>query len=202
MSSKSLRILVVEDESLIANGILCCLKELGHTSVGIASDGLQALDLVEKTLPDLILMDINIPQLDGITVMEKVSQKHEIPCIFITGYSSQDFVSRASLTNSYGYLIKPVDINDLRAAIKVAMTRFEEFQKANASFLSAKQELENRKLIERAKGILMDTYLMKEAQAMQFLQKKSRETNKKINVLAQEIIIAERLINKQGHDIK
>lgn len=176
-----LGILIVEDEPLVAMGISCCLEELHHEVLGTATTGLEALQMAESCEPDLILMDINIPELDGIIVMERLREKKNIPCIFLTGYSDSALIERAAGVNAYGYLIKPVDVHDLEAAIGIAMRRFREMD-------DSRRALADRKLVERAKGLLMDVLGMKEKQAMQFLQKRSRELNRKLPDLAKEII--------------
>lgn len=197
MGSESLNILIVEDEPLIASGISCCLEELGHKTVGIASTGKEALEMAPALKPDLILMDINIPDLDGIIVMERLSKVISVPCIFLTGYSDQDLIRRASRVNSYGYLIKPVDVNDLNAAINIAIQRSKEMHEKERSLIQSRQALEDRKIVERAKGILMDQYEMQETQAMRFLQKKSRESNRKLPEVAKEIVEFEARLKKR-----
>ena len=192
MAADRLRVLIVEDEALIASGLSFCLDELGHETAGITASGDAALAFVEREAPDLILMDINIPGPDGIAVMERLKERYHVPCVFVTGYSDEQLIRRAESVCAYGYIIKPVDVHDLNAAINIAMSRHRELCAMSSSLSQARQALEDRKLIDRAKGILMDTYEMKEAQAMRFLQKKSRELNKKLPALAVEIIEANR----------
>ena len=188
MTSKKLNILIVEDEYLIASGIAVCIEELGHNLVGVAGTGAEAMEIVGRTDPDIILMDINLPGMDGIEVMAKINESRRIPCIFITGYSDSGLIARAQSPFTYGYLIKPVDISDLRAAINVAMSRFEDYSKVSNSLDKATKALEERKTIERAKGIVMDLLGLKETQAMQYLQKKSRNSNVRVIDIARKII--------------
>lgn len=188
MPTRRLSILIVEDEFLIASGISFCLEELGHQVLAIASSGQAAIDIVENQKPDLILMDVNLPEIDGITTMSIINQTNKIPCIYITGYSDSDLISRAQSSYTFGYLIKPVDKNDLRASIDTAISRFDDFSTLNDELTKMKRTLDERKTIERAKGIIMDLFNMKEPQALQYLQKKSRETNTKLYNVAKRII--------------
>lgn len=197
MEQRPLRILIVEDEALIASGFACCLEEIGYQAPEIASTGQEAIEFIERNQPDLILMDINLPGMNGIATMRRVNETHDIPCIFITGYpDQQQIIAQAEAKNVYGYLIKPVDANDLKAVIGVTMARFRDYHHIHESLSLAQKTLEERKLVERAKGILMDAFEMKEQQAMQYLQKKSRATNKRLAVVAQEIILMEKRINE------
>lgn len=193
MDGQTLRILIVEDEALVASGISCCLEEIGYETMAIISDGTEVQKFIKNQVPDLILMDINLPHIDGIAVMEELNKEYDIPCVFITGYSDPQLMERASIRNVYGYLIKPVDVNDLRAVIRVAMARYEDYHKVNHSLNEARLHLAERKVIERAKGLLMDEYEMKEMQAMRYLQKKARESNRRVVDIAQAILDREKI---------
>lgn len=188
MRNTGIRVLIVEDEPLIASGIKCCLDELEYEVAGILESGKEAISFVQSQRVDLILMDINLPEMDGITAMEQICERQSIPFIFITGYSDSEFIRRARSQNTYGYLIKPVDVSDLKAAIDVALCRFDEYHKLQNQLSKAKNDLAARKLVERAKGILMDSFGMSEAKAMRYLQEKSRKTNRKMEEIARRVI--------------
>lgn len=196
MNLKGIRVLVVEDEPIIAFGLKRCLEELEYEVAGILESGKEAIAFIQVQHVDLILMDINLPEMDGITAMEQISKEKSIPIIFITGYSDSELIQRARSQNTYGYLIKPVDVSDLKAAIDVALCRFGEYQKIQTQLVKAKNDLVTRKLIERAKGLLMDSFGMSEAKAMRYLQEKSRSTNRKMEDIAKRLIETAEKMNK------
>ena len=189
MKNRVFEILIVEDEGIISAGIACCVQNLGYNVCGIAYTGKEAITLAFKKKPDLILMDINLPDMTGIEAMQNISAGENIPCIFLTGYSDKKLIIEANnIQTTYGYLIKPIDENELSAAIVVAMGRHSERKQIEDSAKSAQKALQDRKLIDRAKGLLMDNFNMKESEAMSFLQKKSNDNNKKVVIIAKEII--------------
>lgn len=138
--------------------------------------------------PEMILMDINLPGIDGINTLNRILEERCIPCIFITGYSDSLTIEAASSSNAYGYLIKPVDKAPLNAAIAVACERYNRQLQAQEDARRAHVALEERKIIERAKAQLMEMTGMKEPQAMTFMQKKSRNTNTKLADVARSIL--------------
>ncbi|QTL99607.1 response regulator [Iocasia frigidifontis] len=188
---KSLNVLIAEDESVILMGLKSNLEKLGHRVVGEALDGKQAVKLALEKKPDLILLDINMPSMDGIEAASRINEQCLIPCIIITGYNDQKLIDRATEAGVFGYLIKPVGINDIRPAIDIARARFAEFKKLQDELDNAEEALKARKLIEQAKGILMDRMDLKEAEAMRLLQKRSNEQNKKMVIIARDIIDAD-----------
>lgn len=188
---KSLNVLIAEDESVILMGLKSNLEKLGHRVVGEALDGKQAVKLALEKKPDLILLDINMPSMDGIEAASRINEQCLIPCIIITGYNDQKLIDRATEAGVFGYLIKPVGINDIRPAIDIARARFAEFKKLQDELDNAEEALKARKLIEQAKGILMDRMDLKEAEAMRLLQKRSNDQNKKIVIIARDIIDAD-----------
>lgn len=196
MMNKSLKILVGEDEYLCLMGIKSNLKRLGHEVIGEAANGKDAVKLALDKKPDLLIMDINMDSLDGIEAIKRINQKLFIPCIILTGYTDDDLIQRSKEVGVFGYLVKPVDANDLKGAIEIAMARFHEFKELRNELESIEKALEARKYIERAKGILMDRHGLKEAEAMKKLQKMSCDRNKKLLDLAREIIKADALLNE------
>lgn len=190
---KPLRILLAEDEFLVLIGLKSNVEQLGYHVVGEATDGESAVQLAIEKEPDLVIMDINMPNLDGIEAIKKINEKVLIPSIIVSGYHDEDLIRRANEEGVLYYLIKPIDIKDLEIAINISMSRFQEFQKLHDELKDTKQALEARKYIERAKGILMDRNDLKESEAMKHLQKVSRDQNKKLVVVAKEIIQADSL---------
>lgn len=184
-----LRILVAEDEALVMMGFRTFINQLGHIIVAEAYDGESATELAATMMPDLIIMDVKMPKLDGIQALEHINAQGDIiPCIFVTAHSDENLVQRATQAGAFNYLIKPVSIDSLRAAIEVAMVRFGEFQLLQQELNDAKRNLQDRKYIERAKGILMDQKKLSEPKAMQSLQKMSTDSNQKLVDVAKQII--------------
>lgn len=190
---KKIRVFIAEDEGIILASFKMILKKNGYDVIGEATTGLSAYEKICELRPDLILMDINMPELDGINVLKKINKTMIIPCIFITGHYSKELVERVNDVGAFGYLIKPVDERQIKATIEIALERYREFKQLNADTKSLKIALENRKLIERAKGILMEKTSLSEPEAMKHLQKKSRNSNIKIVEIAKEIIRADAL---------
>ncbi|MGE5614244.1 MAG: ANTAR domain-containing response regulator [Bacillota bacterium] len=190
MSERPLRILIAEDEAMNLLGFKSFLADIGHQVVGEAYDGVMAVELARELSPDLIIMDIKMPKMDGIKALEYINQDSEriIPCIFVTAFSDIQLINKAKDVGAFSYLIKPVNYESLMAAIEITMVRFNEYLELKKELITARTDLHNRKIIERAKGILMDEFYFKEQQAMEYLQKKSRNENKKIIEVAKEII--------------
>lgn len=188
MKNEKLRIFIAEDEAIVLAGFLAMIEEFGYEVVGTAMDGEEAIPLILELKPDLILTDVNLPKVDGITVIETVNQQVEIPAIVVTGYRSQTYMDRAVKGNIYGYLQKPLDEYELRSAIRIAYMQFEKKREATEGKEAAERMLRDRKVIERAKGLLMDQFGLTEQQAMKALQKRSADKNKKLIVVAKEIL--------------
>lgn len=175
-------------------GLKSALIDLGYNVVGVANNGDDLVKLAFEKRPDLMIVDVNMPKMDGIDAIEKINKKLVIPAIVITGYSKEEFVKRANKAGVLHYLVKPVDEKELKPAIEITMGRFEDFKKMRKELIKKQEALQERKLIERAKGILMDRNGLKESEAMKALQKKSRDSNKKIAEVAKEIIKAEEIL--------
>ncbi len=193
--TKSLRVLIAEDEYLVLMGTRSYVEKLGHQVVGIATDGLKAVELAIEKKPDLVIMDINMPILDGIDAIKQINEKLFIPSIIVSGYHDEKLINRATEEGVLYYLLKPIDLEDLKIAINISLSKFEEFKKLQDELNSTKNALEARKYIEKAKGILMERMNLKEAEAMKRLQKISREKNKKLVVVAKELIEADALFH-------
>lgn len=185
---KPMKMMIVEDNSLEALGLSACVRELGHEVLKIAHDGQDAIDFARDNALDCILLDIDLGDRDGIETMSVILERQRVPFIFITGYSDAQTVERAARLCPYGYLVKPVDINDLRSALPVAMRMFDERNKLSQELEDSRRQLSDRKIIERAKGILMDSLDFSESAAMEFLQKKSQKTNRKVIDIAKSVI--------------
>ena len=193
--NKSLKILLAEDEYLCLIGLVTSLKQLGHEIIGQACDGEELVKIALEKKPDLIITDINMPLLDGIAAIKKINEKMFIPSIIVSGYHDKDLIERATKEGVFNYLIKPVDIWDLRVAIEVFISKFEEFQRIKGKLDDTEKSLANRKYIEKSKGIIIDRLHINEDEAMKKLQKMSRDSNKKMLEIAKEIIAANKILS-------
>lgn len=199
--ARGLKVLIAEDEYVNLMGLRINLEDLGHEVIGEARDGEEAVKLATELDPNLILMDINMPGIDGIQAIEEINRIREdagkeiVPVIIISGYHDQNLVGRANEVGVFAYLVKPVREEELKVAIEVCLARFREFQELKKEYQRVKDSLEARKLIEKAKGILMYRNNLKEDEAMKVLQRKSRDSNKKLVDIAKEIIEADRILS-------
>jgi AmiR/NasT family two-component response regulator len=191
---QTLKVLIVEDESLIAAGLQAQLKKIGHIVIGHAKDGQTAMAMVKKLNPDLVLMDINMPGMNGLEAAERLAVETPVAMVILTGYSEVSFINKASELGIEGYLVKPVTEEDLKPALELAYKNFRQKRKLREEVQIVKQDLENRKLVEQAKGIVMKMKGLTEAEAMVFLQNKSRDSRCKISEVARKIIKAAQLL--------
>ncbi len=188
------RVLIAEDNEKTRAFLTGQLELLGHSVVGAVANGREAVELADKLDPGLIIMDIKMPEMDGVEAAKAISAKRAVPIILITGISSEDMATNAIEAGIYAYLLKPVTKKQLDPAIKIALHRFNEFQGMKNEVLDLKDAMETRKLIERAKGILMKRCTISEEDAFKILQRYSQKENKKMREIAESIISASRLI--------
>jgi response regulator NasT len=189
-----LRILIADDESIRVLSLRGQLAALGHTIVAEASTGEEAVALASKTHPDLAILDIKMPVMDGIEAAERITRERPIPIILLTAYSETQLVERAAQANIAAYLMKPVSEEDLLPTITLALTRFKQFQALRQEVADLREALEARKLIERAKGILMRRLDLTEDEAFRRLQKQSQDTNRRLAQVAEAIILADQML--------
>jgi response regulator NasT len=185
---EKLRVMVVEDEYLVLMGLSMIVQELGHSVAAEAMNGEDAIKIAQEKKPDIILMDINLPGIDGIEAANIINRKAIIPIIMITGYSDQESIKRANEASVLAYLVKPVSRRDLQPALEIAVSRFKEIEKLKKEVQQTKVELENRKTIEKAKGIVMKHRNMDEQEAFKWMQQESRNLNIKLIRLAEKVI--------------
>jgi AmiR/NasT family two-component response regulator len=190
----SIRIMIAEDEQLVLMGLRKAVEMLGYEVVGEAIDGEEAIELAVEVKPDLILMDINLPVLNGLEAARRINRCMSIPIIIVTGYSQLKLIEKAEQVGVCGYLVKPVDEDDLRPAIRMGMHAFQKTQLLEDKLKEVTQKLEDRKVIEKAKGIIQRRRNLDEDEAMRFLQKRSRDTNTRLVDVARQIIAADRLL--------
>ena len=191
---EKLRVLVAEDEKAIAMGLRAQLKSLGHEVIAEAANGRQAVALARKLKPDLAVLDIKMPEMDGIEAAQAITAEQPIPIILLTAYKEEQLAQRAAQAGIYAYLVKPISRDDLLPAILLARARFEEFQQLEKEISDLKEALEARKLIERAKGILMERRQLTEAEAFRRLQMMSQNQHMKLADVARAIITSEKML--------
>jgi response regulator NasT len=188
---KTLKIVIAEDEGLVAAGLKSQVEALGHQVVGLARDGQEAVEMTERLSPDLLLMDVRMPRLDGIQAARRLRETLPTPIVFITAHSDLELATEAGKVGALGYLLKPVNGEQLRPAIQVAVSRFEEIAVLRRAVLDLKEDIEARKQVERAKGILMKRLRLDEGEAFSLLQRRSRNTRKPMAEVASHIIAAD-----------
>lgn len=191
---QSLKAVIAEDEQLTRTIIRARMEKLGHAVVAEASDGLQAIEATRLHKPDVVIMDIKMPVMDGIEAARTILA--EVPCaiLFLSSFNEQELVEQASETGALAYMMKPFRKEDLAPALEMAVSRFRQIQSQKREIDDLKETLETRKLIERAKGILMDRHGMSEEEAFKRIHFQARNQNKKMREIAQSIITAADLI--------
>lgn len=194
MPSRSLRILIGEDESVTALGLEQDLRSLGHSVIGIAADGETAVAMARTLSPDLVILDVRMPHLSGLEAAERIHAERAVPIIIVTAYSDTDTVARAATVPVFHYLVKPVSSAQLAAAIAVAEARHQEWMSQRRESEDLRKRLEERKVIERAKGILMEREGISESAAYKVLQRTSQSRNMTMADLSRSLLAAEDLM--------
>jgi response regulator NasT len=189
-----LRVLIAEDEALTRTILRARLEKLGHTVVAEAENGAQAVEAARANKPDVIIMDIRMPEMDGIEAARRIVSDHPCAILFLTAFSEDALVEQAGEAGAIAYLMKPFRKEDLSPALEIAVKRYRQIQSQSKEISELKDTLETRKLIERAKGILMDRHGLKEEDAFKRIHFQARNQNKKMREIAESIITASELI--------
>lgn len=187
------RVIIADDESLIRMDLREMLTNLGYLVVGEAGDGRSAVSQARELRPDIVVMDIKMPDMDGIEAARILTEERVAPVLLLSAYSQSELVQRAQKAGVTGYLVKPLREGDLAPAIEVALARFSEFRAMEREVSSLQEALETRKAVERAKGILMDTQGLSEPEAFRRIQKMSMNNRKSMRTVADAIILAHQL---------
>ena len=187
-SARPERVLVADDEHLVATGISNNLTELGYTVSGPVCDGREAIDWCRREPPDLALLDIRMPNCDGLEAAKVIYHELNIPVIILTAYSDPEYVSTAAESGVFGFLLKPASQDQMRACLEVAWTRFLEFASRDEEIGSLKQRLADRKKIEQAKWLVVKHKKVSEPEAMKLLQRQARDTRRPLAEVAQSIL--------------
>ncbi len=187
---ESLRIVIADDEPIIRLDLRKTLENMGHQVVGEAGDGAKAVEVARELKPDIIILDIKMPEMDGIEAAKVVTTESIAPVLLLTAYSQKDLVDRAKDAGVFAYLVKPFKEADLLPAMEIAISRYEEFVELENEVTDLENKLDTRKAVDRAKGILMDQYGLKEQEAFRRIQVQSMNTRKSMREIAEAIIIA------------
>lgn len=188
------RILIAEDNDLVSLTLEEQLRDLGYEVVGIARSGAEALSMAQRLNPDLIMMDIRMPEMDGTEAAARIRTQNPVPIIMLTAYADKDTVRKAEAAGAMAYLVKPVKETELPPAINIALARFKDLRELEDRVSELEESLEARKLIERAKGILMQRLQLTEREAYERLRQRARDKRIKMREIAQAIIDAEDLL--------
>lgn len=197
---RSLRLVVADDEPRMQNYFLKVLPALGHQVVGVASTGRELVEQCRLHRPDLVISDIKMPEMDGIEACGEIYRTIDIPVILISAHHDVELIERAEADHAMAYLVKPVKQTHLEPAIAIAMRRFSEFQALRKDTADLRQALSDRKIIERAKSVLMREANLDEQAAFRRLQKLASEKNRKLLEIAQIILTAEEAMQPPRKD--
>ncbi|HLI26779.1 MAG TPA: response regulator [Chloroflexota bacterium] len=184
------RIVIAEDEPIPRMDLREMLINLGYEVVGEAADGRTAVELARQLRPDLVVMDIKMPEIDGIRAARILTEERVAPVLLVTAYSHRELVDEAKEAGVMAYVAKPFGEAQLVPAVEVALARFREFRTLEKELGDTRQALETRKLVERAKGILMDRHGLREEEAFRRIQKLSMDTRKSMREVAEAILLA------------
>ncbi len=186
-STPGKRILIVEDETIIRLDLRSMLEASGYEVCGEAADGVEAIELAASLEPDVILMDVKMPRLDGIEAARRILEHRSVPIVMLTAFGQEELVSRAVDTGVFGYLAKPFREQDVVPALVAAQTRHAEFAEVKLQAASLREALEARKAIERAKGILMAKEGISEDEAFARLRRASQKSGRPMKVIADAV---------------
>ena len=184
------RVVIADDESLIRMDLREMLTNLGYLVVGEVADGRSAVNQARELRPDVVIMDVKMHDMDGIEAAKVLTEERIAPVVLLSAYSQRDLVERARQSVVIAYLVKPYREEDLTPAIEVALARFKEFRDLEKQVADLTLALETRKLVDRAKGILMDKQGLTEAEAFRKIQKMSMDNRKAMKEVAEAIILA------------
>lgn len=182
------RVVVAEDEALIRLDLVELLEEHGYEIVGQASDGEEAVRLANELEPDLIVMDVKMPKMDGITAADKIAEDRICAVVMLTAFSQRDLIKRAKEAGAMAYVVKPFDASDVIPAIEIAMARFAEICGVEDEVMDLEERLESRKIVDQAKGILQTSLDLTEPEAFRWIQKTAMDLRKSMREVAQGVI--------------
>jgi AmiR/NasT family two-component response regulator len=187
-SARGHRVVVAEDEALIRLDLVEMLSEEGYVVVGEAADGEQAVEQAEALRPDLVIMDVKMPKMDGIDAASIIAEQRIAPVVILTAFSQRDLVERARDAGAMAYLVKPFGRKDLMPAVELAVSRFRELVALEHEVVGLTDRLETRKMVERAKGLLMARHGLTEPEAFRWIQRGAMDRRTTMKAVAQAIL--------------
>jgi AmiR/NasT family two-component response regulator len=182
------RVVLAEDEALIRLDLAEMLAEAGYDVVGQAGDGEKAVELVEDLRPDLVVLDVKMPKVDGITAASRIAERRIAPVVILTAFSQRDLVDRATEAGAMAYVVKPFGKADLIPAIEIARSRFAELQQLEAEVADLTERLETRKAVDRAKGVLQRQLGISEPDAFRWIQKTAMDLRRSMREVAEGVV--------------
>ena len=187
-SNATRRVVVAEDEALIRMDIVEVLREAGFDVVGEASDGEAAIELTREYKPDLVVMDITMPKMDGLSAAEVIGKERLAPVVMLTAFAQPEFVARANEAGAIAYVVKPFTPERLLPQVEIALSRYQEQSQLEAEYADALERLETRKLLDRAKGLLQSKMKLSEPESFRWIQKASMDRRLTMGEVAQAVI--------------
>ncbi len=189
-SAMPTRIIIADDETIQRMDLKDILTKQGYLVVGEAGDGVSAVNLAREIRPDLVIMDIRMPDMDGITAAETLTQEKIAPVLLLTAFGDQPLVERAREAGVVHYIVKPLRESQVAPAIEIALARYQEFRELEEKTRNLTEQLETRKIVERAKGVLMEKQGLTEQEAFRKIQKASMNNRKSMREVAEAILLA------------
>ena len=187
-AERPIRVLIAEDEALIRLDLAEMLAEEGYDVVGQAGDGERAVELAEELRPDLVVLDVKMPKLDGIAAAERIASKRIAPVVILTAFSQRELVERARDAGAMAYLVKPFTKSDLVPAVEMAVSRFAELQLLESEVADLHDRLETRKAVDRAKSVLQEQLKISEPEAFRWIQKTAMDLRLSMRQVAEGVI--------------
>lgn len=187
-----MRILIADDEAVIRLGLRSMLQDAGHEVVAAVTNGASAVEFVQLYKPDLAILDIKMPDMDGLTAAQKIMKQRPTPIVMLTAYSQAELVKQANAASVFGYIVKPVKEETLLATLELARIRFKEWEMIRKEARDLEESLAAREIIERAKYVLMTTHGVSEKQAYEKMQRRARARRVPMRKIAQEILKMQR----------
>jgi AmiR/NasT family two-component response regulator len=188
VSQAPLRVVIAEDEALIRLDLREMLEEEGYQVAGESADGQRAVELAEQLRPDLVILDVKMPVLDGISAAERIAAQHIAPVVILTAFSQRELVERARDAGAMAYLVKPFTKADLIPAIEIAVSRFQEISTLGTQISTLREQLEVRKILDRAKGLLQERYGLSEPDSFRWIQKTSMNRRVSMRTIAEALL--------------
>ena len=184
----ALRVLVAEDEALIRMDLVELLTDEGYNVIAEAGDGEEALDLARKLMPDLVVMDVKMPKMDGISAAAIIAEERIAPVVMLTAFSQRELVERARDAGAMAYVVKPFDASDVVPAIEIAMARFAEIRAVEAEVADLEERFASRKAVDQAKGLLQEGLGLSEPEAFRWIQKTAMDLRKSMREVAEGVV--------------